>query len=71
MVINRVNEPKPTNDNKWTNLFSLLTPMAIHQWSWTEQDAILYLGLYTAANAVLAGFCFATIGPLSKRFDER
>ena len=45
--------------------------MAIDQWGWTEEDTILYIGITMAAGGVLAAFCFAAIGPLSKRFNEK
>ncbi len=41
------------------------------QWAWTEEDALLYLGIILASGGVLSGFCFGAIGPLSKRFNER
>ena len=49
----------------------IMTPLAIDQWGWTQQDAIFYLGITMAVGGVLSGLCFATIGPLSKKFDER
>lgn len=45
--------------------------MAIDQFGWSKEDTILYIGISMAAGGVLAAFCFAAIGPLSKRFDER
>jgi ceroid-lipofuscinosis MFS transporter 7 len=45
--------------------------MAIDQWGWSEEDTLLYLGIILASGGVLSGFCFGSIGPLSKRFDER
>ena len=48
-----------------------MTPLAIDQWGWTKEDAIMYLGITMAAGGVLSGLCFATIGPLSKKLDER
>ena len=45
--------------------------MAMDQWSWVEEDALLYNGITIAAGGILTGFCFATIGPLSKKIDER
>lgn len=48
-----------------------MTPLAIDQWGWTKEDAIMYLGITMAAGGILSGLCFATIGPLSKKFDER
>lgn len=50
---------------------TILTPLAMDQWGWTEEDTIMYLGITMAAGGVLSGLCFATIGPLSKKFDER
>ncbi len=48
-----------------------MTPMAIDQWGWSEEDAILYLGITMVCGGILSGLCFAMIGPLSKMFDER
>jgi ceroid-lipofuscinosis MFS transporter 7 len=48
-----------------------MTPLAIDQWGWTKEDAIMYLGITMASGGVLSGLCFATIGPLSKKLDER
>ena len=48
-----------------------MTPLAIDQWGWTKEEAIMYLGITMAVGGVLSGLCFATIGPLSKKFDER
>lgn len=48
-----------------------MTPLAIDQWGWTKEDAIMYLGITMACGGLLSGLCFATIGPLSKKFDER
>lgn len=52
-------------------IIRLLTPIANDHWGWSQQDAILYLGITMAAGGVLAGFCFSSVGPLCKRFDER
>ena len=46
-------------------------PIALDQWGWEEADAVLYIGIVMVAGGVMAGFCYASIGPLSKRFDER
>ena len=48
-----------------------MTPLAIHQWGWSQEDALAYLGIIMAVGGVLSGLCFATIGPLAKIFDER
>ena len=48
-----------------------MTPLAIHQWGWSQEDALAYLGVIMAVGGVLSGLCFATIGPLAKIFDER
>ncbi len=48
-----------------------MTPLAIDQWGWSKADAIVYLGITMASGGVLSGICFATIGPLSKKLDER
>eukprot|EP00095_Tigriopus_kingsejongensis_P005987 maker-scaffold48_size466083-snap-gene-3.27 protein:Tk05987 transcript:maker-scaffold48_size466083-snap-gene-3.27-mRNA-1 annotation:"major facilitator superfamily domain-containing protein 8" len=52
-------------------LETLVSPMAIDQFGWNQEDTILYLGITMAAGGALAAFCFGAIGPLSKRFDER
>ena len=51
--------------------FRIMTPLAIHQWGWSQEDALAYLGIIMAVGGVLSGLCFATIGPLAKIFDER
>ena len=38
---------------------------------WSNKDAILYLGILLASGGVLSLFCFGSIGPLSRRLDER
>ena len=48
-----------------------MTPLAIDLWGWTEEDAILYLGITMACGGVLSGICYGSIGPLAKKFDER
>ena len=49
----------------------LIMPIALDQWGWDEADAVLYIGIVMVAGGVMAGFCYASIGPLAKRFDER
>jgi hypothetical protein len=34
-------------------LFRILTPMAMDQWGWNEEDTILYLGITMACGGVL------------------
>ena len=48
-----------------------MTPLAIDQWGWSNQEAITNLGITMACGGILSGFCFALIVPLSKKFDER
>lgn len=48
-------------------LETLASPIALHQWGWSQEDTIRILGIILSAGAVLAAFCFASIGPLSKR----
>ena len=48
-----------------------MTPLAIDQWGWAEEDAILYLGIIMVIGGVLSGVCYACLGPLATKFDER
>ena len=57
--------------NTLTLAYRIMTPLAIDQWGWSKEDAIMYLGITMAAGGILSGMCFATIGPLAKKFDER
>lgn len=41
------------------------------QWGWSREEAVRYLGITMAAGGLIGGTCFALIGPLAKRFDER
>ncbi|TRY68880.1 hypothetical protein TCAL_11023 [Tigriopus californicus] len=52
-------------------LETLGTPLCIDQFGWTESEAILYLGIAMSVGGIISVICFATVGPLSKRFDER
>ena len=45
--------------------------MAMDQWGWTRQEAVQYLGITMAVSGIFGGLCFASIGPLAKRIDER
>ena len=40
-------------------------------WAWTRQEAVLYLGINMACGALVGVTCFALIGPLARRFDDR
>ena len=58
--------------NDYASIYnSLIMPIALDQWGWEEADAVLYIGIVMVAGGVMAGFCYASIGPLAKRFDER
>ena len=48
-----------------------MTPLAIDQWGWTEENAILYLGIIMVIGGVLSGVCYACLGPLANKYDER
>ncbi len=50
---------------------SLMQPISAHQFGWEDQDSLLYVGLFTACSGLLSAFCFAWVGPLSRRVDER
>lgn len=41
------------------------------QFGWTEEQTVLRFGILIASISILCVFLFATIGPLSNRFDER
>ena len=40
-------------------------------WAWTRQEAVRYLGINMACGALVGVTCFAMIGPMAKRFDDR
>ena len=41
------------------------------QWAWTREMAVKYMGITMACGGIIGGMCFASIGPLAKRIDER
>ena len=52
-------------------LIRTATPLVMDQFSWTRQEAVLYLGITNTVGGIVGGLFFTLIGPLSKRFDER
>ena len=50
---------------------SLVTPLAVNNFGWSNEKAIEFLGWMMASMSLLSVFCFGSIGPLSKRIDER
>ena len=47
------------------------TPLAMQQLQWTESQAIRNLGIIMSCGAVASLLCYASIPPLTKKFDER
>jgi len=47
------------------------TPLCMQQLGWDETKSIRNLGILMAAGAVVSLIVFATIGPLTKKIDER
>ena len=47
------------------------TPLCMDNFGWTEQDTVLYFGIIMACNGVVTLLLSWSIGPISKRFDER
>merc|ERR1719481_1250058 len=47
------------------------TPVCMQQLGWDEAKSIRILGILMSIGAVLSLFCFASIGPLTKKIDER
>ena len=41
------------------------------QFAWNREQAVRYLGINMACAALVGVVCFASIGPLAKRFDDR
>merc|ERR1719341_371654 len=52
-------------------LETIVTPLAMDQWGWGQEEAIFNIGMVMIGGGILSLFVFAAIGPLSKRFDER
>jgi len=46
-------------------------PLCQQQLGWSESESVQTLGILMACGAVLSILCFALIGPLSKKVDER
>lgn len=52
-------------------LETLATSLTMDQFAWSKQQALEYMGALMSAGAVVACLTFATIGPLTKFFEER
>ena len=52
-------------------LETLTSTLAMDQWGWKPETAIENMGFITMGAGGLGVIVFSTIGPLSKRFDER
>ena len=50
--------------------FRLSTPMAMDEYAWTEEDAVLYMGLATSFGAILSMLSYLAVAPLSRRCSE-
>ena len=47
------------------------TPVVMDQFAWPRQVAVQNMGITMAVGGVIGGCFFASVGPLSKRIDER
>lgn len=45
--------------------------MCMDQFAWTEEETVLKFGVLIACTGVMCVILYASVGPLSKRFDER
>jgi len=52
-------------------LETIVTPLAMDQWGWSQEEAIVNIGYAMAGSGAISLISFGAIGPLSKRFDER
>jgi len=46
-------------------------PLCQQQLGWSESESVQTLGILMACGAIISILCFASIGPLTKRVDER
>jgi len=46
-------------------------PLCQQQLGWSEEESVQTLGILMSAGAVLSLVCFGSIGPLTRKFDER
>jgi len=46
-------------------------PLCQQQLGWSEEESVQTLGILMSAGAVLSLICFGSIGPLTRKFDER
>ena len=40
-------------------------------WGWSSEKTVRYLGASSAIGSCIATICFGSVGPLSKKIDER
>ncbi|CAB3246744.1 unnamed protein product [Arctia plantaginis] len=52
-------------------LETLATSLTMDQFAWSKRQALEYMGALMSVGAVVACITFATIGPLTKIFEER
>ena len=45
--------------------------MCMDQFGWTEEETVLKFGIVIASTGVMCVFLFGSIGPLTKKIDER
>lgn len=51
--------------------FRICSALVMDQYAWSREEAIRYLGITMATGGIVAGVCFTTVVPLTKRFDSR
>ena len=47
------------------------SPLAMDMWGWSSEKTVRYLGASSAIGSCIATICFGSVGPLSKKIDER
>ncbi|XP_039443573.1 major facilitator superfamily domain-containing protein 8-like isoform X1 [Culex pipiens pallens] len=51
-------------------LQTLLSPIALDQFNWTNEESLFYLGILMTAGALISCILFLMLDPLCKRFSE-
>ncbi|XP_058838025.1 major facilitator superfamily domain-containing protein 8-like [Topomyia yanbarensis] len=49
---------------------TLLSPIALDQFGWTNEESLFYLGILMTAGALISCILFLVLDPLCKRFSE-
>ncbi|XP_058458938.1 major facilitator superfamily domain-containing protein 8-like isoform X5 [Malaya genurostris] len=54
----------------YSGLQTLLSPIALDQFGWTNEESLFYLGILMTAGALISCILFLVLDPLCKRFSE-